>query len=47
MSEHPSRGPGVRFPPPLMFLLGLAAGGAIPYALFDWPLLSQARAHWR
>ena len=47
MTDQPSRGPGVRFPPPLMFLLGLAAGWAIPFALFDWPLLSAARAHWR
>ena len=47
MTDQPTRGPGVRFPPPLMFLLGLAAGWAIPFALFDWPLLSAARAHWR
>lgn len=40
-------GPGVRVPPPLIFLLGLAAGWAIPLALFDWPLLGGARAHWR
>lgn len=47
MSTPSSRGPGVRFPPPLAFLLGLAAGWALERWLFSWPLLSAAREHWR
>ncbi len=38
--------PGVRFPPPLIFLLGLAAGFALEHFLFDWALVQPERLLW-
>ena len=45
MSE-PAPNPGVRFPPPLIFLLGLGAGLALDHGLFAWRLVSESRAWW-
>ncbi|HEX5755328.1 MAG TPA: isoprenylcysteine carboxylmethyltransferase family protein [Arenimonas sp.] len=36
-------GPAIRFPPPLIFLSGLAAGWALDYWLLRWALVSDAR----
>lgn len=38
--------PGVRFPPPLIFALGLGAGLALEYFRESLPLLDPARAWW-
>lgn len=38
--------PGVRIPPPVVFLLSLAAGWALDRWLFAWPLLEEQRRHW-
>ena len=45
MSE-PNPNPGVRFPPPLIFLIGLGAGLALDRWLFEWLLVSPSRAWW-
>lgn len=34
--------PGVRFPPPLIFLVGLGVGLALEYLLFPWALVSPS-----
>lgn len=39
-------GPAVRFPPPLMFLTGFAAGWALDHWLLHWPLVSELRLGW-
>jgi protein-S-isoprenylcysteine O-methyltransferase Ste14 len=39
---EPATTPGVRFPPPLIFLLGLGAGIALEYTLFSWALVSPS-----
>jgi protein-S-isoprenylcysteine O-methyltransferase Ste14 len=44
--EKTTGNPGVRFPPPLMFLIGLAAGWAIHHWVLAWPLVAPERAHW-
>ncbi|MBB5015497.1 methyltransferase family protein [Rehaibacterium terrae] len=50
MSEHDNDSddatPGVRFPPPLIFLLGLLAGIGLEYMLFDWTLVRPERLFW-
>lgn len=38
--------PGVRFPPPLIFLLGLLAGIGMEHMLFDWALVRPERLVW-
>lgn len=38
--------PGVRFPPPLIFLLGLVAGLALDRLLFPWPLVGPDGLPW-
>jgi protein-S-isoprenylcysteine O-methyltransferase Ste14 len=38
--------PGVRFPPPLIFALGLGAGLALEYVYASLPLLDSERAWW-
>lgn len=38
--------PGVRFPPPLIFTLGLAAGLALEYLRAPWPLVDPTRVVW-
>ena len=45
MSQSPEN-PGVRFPPPLIFLIGLGAGLALDRWLFEWLLVSPSRAWW-
>jgi hypothetical protein len=40
--SSPATTPGVRFPPPLIFLLGLGAGIALEYTLFPWALVSPS-----
>jgi len=41
MNDHATT-PGVRFPPPLIFLLGLGAGFALDRLLFHWNLVSPS-----
>lgn len=41
-----AEGPRVRFPPPLIFMLGLGAGLALEYFLASLPLLDPLRAWW-
>lgn len=43
---EPGSNPGVRFPPPLIFALGLGAGLALEYFRVSLPLLDPARAWW-
>lgn len=38
--------PGVRIPPPLIFLVGLLAGFAVDHWLLPLPLVSEARLVW-
>ncbi len=45
MSQSPEN-PGVRFPPPLIFLIGLGAGLAMEYFHSPLPLLDPVRAWW-
>lgn len=45
MNETPAT-PGVRFPPPLIFALGLGAGLALEHWHASLPLLDPARAWW-
>ena len=40
--NEPVATPGVRFPPPLIFLLGLGAGFALDVLLFHWNLVSPS-----
>ena len=42
MTGPASPTPGVRFPPPLIFLLGLCAGLALEHLLFPWELVSAS-----
>jgi protein-S-isoprenylcysteine O-methyltransferase Ste14 len=42
----PAPDPGIRFPPPLMFALGLAAGIALDRYVLAWPLVGASHAHW-
>jgi protein-S-isoprenylcysteine O-methyltransferase Ste14 len=46
MTDPSSNTPGIRFPPPLIFLIGLGAGLALQRWLFDWPVVSEARETW-
>ncbi len=39
---EPTTTPGVRFPPPLIFLIGLGAGLALEHLLFAWELVSPS-----
>lgn len=45
MNDQPA-GPGVRIPPPLIFLTGLAAGFALDRWWFALPIVSPARETW-
>lgn len=38
--------PGVRFPPPLIFVLGLGAGLALERWVLAWPLVAAPRELW-
>ncbi|GAB2499365.1 methyltransferase family protein [Arenimonas alkanexedens] len=44
--HEPAASPGVRFPPPLIFALGLGIGLALEYGYHSLPLLSAERAWW-
>ncbi|HEX4855057.1 isoprenylcysteine carboxylmethyltransferase family protein [Arenimonas sp.] len=44
--SRPDSNPGVRFPPPLIFALGLGAGLTLEYFLASLPLLDPTRAWW-
>lgn len=46
MSSPAPATPGVRVPPPLIFLAGLSAGLALEYFHASLPLLDPARAWW-
>ena len=44
--NQPATDPGVRFPPPLMFLLALAIGWALHRWWLPWPLVDPGHAWW-
>lgn len=44
--DQDNAGPGVRIPPPLIFLTGLAAGFALDRGWFALPIVSPARETW-
>lgn len=43
---EPAATPGVRFPPPLIFLIGLGAGIALDHLLFAWPIVGASLLPW-
>ena len=45
-SDSPPATPGVRFPPPLIFLIGLGAGIALDRFVRPWPLVGGDTAWW-
>ena len=44
--DAPPATPGVRFPPPLIFLLGIGAGIALDRVVRPWPLIGGETAWW-